>query len=202
MSGDAFIGRNVSDETFKLSVQGVAEVSGGLTAAHADFGLGDVTAASLNAVRGLYLTSGESEHIELLPGGDGGQVKLHSDVWMGADHILSVGGLIRVVGSGTVEAGNLRLDAVASAIRSVAGNITMTPAEQVLVQKLGGSADVVLQGAAARLTLEGSVESFHLLTTSAGQFQLNGVNPESAGPESLLTVDYVPFADYLGSGSK
>ena len=176
-------------------------MSGALTAARADFGLGDVTAASLNAERGLHLTSGESEHVQITPG-TGGQVKLHSDVWMGVSHTFSVGDLIRVIGAGTIEAGNLRVDAVASAIRSVSGDITMTPAEQVLVQKAGGSADVKLQGATAQLLLEGSVESFELKTTSTGQFQLTGTNPDSSISEALLNVDFVTFADYLGSGSR
>ena len=153
------------------------QVTGRLSASSADFGTGEVVAASLNAMGGLHLTSGSSEDVQVTPGA-GGQLKLHSDLWMGAT-VLRVGDLIHVNGSGTIVAGNLEVDAVRSSIRSVAGDITMTPADKVLVQQTGGSADVMLQGASAQLILEGTTESFLLRTTAAGQLALAGTNPDS-----------------------
>ena len=91
------------------------QVTGRLSASSADFGTGEVVAASLNAMGGLHLTSGSSEDVQVTPGA-GGQLKLHSDLWMGAT-VLRVGDLIHVNGSGTIVAGNLEVDAVRSSIR-------------------------------------------------------------------------------------
>eukprot|EP01048_Picozoa_sp_COSAG05_P022185 COSAG05_NODE_4343_length_1557_cov_3.271135_1_plen_365_part_10 len=145
-------------------------------------------------MNGLNLTSGLNKHIHIIPGAHG-SLKLHSDVWIGSS-VLHVGDLIRVNGSGIITAGNLEIDAEASSIRSVSGNMTFTPADSAIFAKQNGSSTMVLVGDQAQLVLKGGEESF-ALSTAAGQFQLQGTNHVSTAAEVLLSTDFVVLQDFL-----